>query len=78
MASALPFSAFGKEERDVGHRGGEVAAAEAAQQRQREEDPVGRVRDSAPHSPCRCAGISSDQVESVVHSRPPKIAGMKL
>jgi hypothetical protein len=28
--------------------------------------------------PMPTAGISSDQVASVVHSRPPKIAGMKL
>ena len=32
-----------EEEGDVGHRGGEVAAAEAAEQRQRQEDPVGRI-----------------------------------
>ena len=42
-ASALPFSALGKKKRDVGHRRGEVAAAEAAEQRQHQEDPVGRV-----------------------------------
>ena len=35
---------LGEEERDVGHRGGEVAAAEAAEQRQGKEDPVGRIR----------------------------------
>ena len=32
-----------EKERDVGHRGSEVAAAEAAEQCQREEDPVGRI-----------------------------------
>ena len=35
---------LGEEEGDVGHRGGEVAAAEAAQQGERQEQPVGRRR----------------------------------
>ena len=35
---------LGKEERDVGHRGGEVAATEAAQQCERQEQPIGRRR----------------------------------
>ena len=33
-----------EEEADIGHRGGEVAAAEAAQQRQHQEEQVGRGR----------------------------------
>ena len=44
MARALPFSVLGKKKRDVRHRGGEVAAAQAAEQGQNHEDDVGRVR----------------------------------
>jgi hypothetical protein len=58
-ASALPFSRLGEEEADVGHRGGEVAAAEAAQQRQHQEDPNRACPGSARHSRCRSPGSAA-------------------
>ena len=48
-----------EEEGDVGHRRGEVAAAEAAQQRQDQEEDSRACRGSAPHSRCRAPGSAA-------------------
>ena len=58
-ASALPFSAFGKEEGDVGHRRGEIAAAQAAQQRERSGTRDRASTGSARRSRCRPRGSSA-------------------
>ena len=75
-ASALPFSAFGKKN--------EMLAIEEAKLPPPKPHSNARIKSTmygvfgfCTATPMPMAGISRDQVVSVVHSRPPKIGTMK-
>ena len=66
---------LGEEEADIRHRGGEIAAAEAAQQRQRQKEDVGGI--GALHRKADADRRHHQRPGRIdVHSRPPKIGGM--
>ena len=65
-----------EEEADVGHAGAEVAAAEAAQQRQDQHGRVAGACCPAPRSRCRSPGSAALAVEIAVQRRPPTTGTM--